>query len=125
MGGRKGHVALLGLAYRAELGDTRESPALAIHRTLRRRGVEVRAHDPLVAGQVGDVINHSLDEALTGAAAVLIATDHRAFVNLDPDAVGALVASRTVLDSRGCLDRERWERAGFRVATLGRQSSAD
>lgn len=115
-----GHVALLGLAYRAELSDTRESPALEIHRLLRQRGIEVKAHDPLVAGGVRDVPNHSLSDALTGAAAILLVTDHRAFVNLDPSAIADRVAGRTVFDTRGCLDRERWDRAGFRVITLGR-----
>jgi UDP-N-acetyl-D-mannosaminuronic acid dehydrogenase len=116
----KGHVALLGLAYRAELSDTRESPALEIHRLLKRRGVDVKAHDPLVAGDVGDITNHSLSDALAGAGSILLVTDHRAFVNLEPSAVGDLVAGRKVLDTRGCLDAERWRRAGFRVMTLGR-----
>ncbi len=117
-----GHVALLGLAYRAELGDTRESPALEIHRLLKQRGVDVKAHDPLVVGDVRDVANHSLSDALTGAGSILLATDHRAFVNLDPSAITDLVAGRTVIDTRGCLDAERWQRAGFRVITLGRVS---
>ena len=121
--GDQGHVALLGLAYRAELSDTRESPALEIHRLLKQRGVEVRAHDPLVTGDVGDVVNHPLAAAVAGAAAILVATDHRAFVNLDPASVADAVASRTVFDTRGCLDRERWDRAGFCVLTLGRVSS--
>ena len=117
---QNGHVALLGLAYRAELGDTRESPALEIHRLLTRRGVDVKAHDPLVAGDVGDVTNHSLTEALTGAGSILLVTDHRAFVNLEPAAVAELATGRMVLDTRGCLDSERWRRAGFRVTTLGK-----
>jgi len=123
--GDSGHVALLGLAYRAELGDTRESPSLEIHRLLNERGVDVRAHDPLVAGKVGSVVNHPLADALSGAAAVLIATDHRAFVNLEPSAVADVVRSTTVFDARGCLDRERWEREGFRVVTLGRVAASD
>ncbi len=115
-----GHVALLGLAYRAELGDTRESPALEIHRILRKRGVDVKAHDPLVGGAVREIANHTLTEALTGAGAILVVTDHRAFVNLDPSAITDLVRGRTVFDTRGCLDAERWRGAGFRVVTLGR-----
>jgi UDP-N-acetyl-D-mannosaminuronic acid dehydrogenase len=115
-----GHVALLGLAYRAELSDTRESPALEIHRLLRKHGVEVKAHDPLVAGDVRDIVNHTLTETLTGAGSILVVTDHRSFVNLDPSAVSDLVAGRTVFDTRGCLDADRWRRAGFRVITLGR-----
>jgi UDP-N-acetyl-D-mannosaminuronic acid dehydrogenase len=118
----RGHVALLGLAYRAELSDTRESPALEIHRLLKQRGIDVKAHDPLVGGDVRDVKNHSLSDALAGAGSILLATDHRAFVNLDPSGITDLVGGRTVFDTRGCLDAERWQRAGFRVITLGRVS---
>ena len=115
-----GHVALLGLAYRAELGDTRESPALGIERQLKELGVEVKAHDPLVQGDVHGIKNHSLTEAVSGAGAIVLATDHRAFVNLDPAAIADLVAAKTIFDTRGCLDTGRWESAGFRVFTLGR-----
>jgi UDP-N-acetyl-D-mannosaminuronic acid dehydrogenase len=116
----KGHVALLGLAYRAELSDTRESPALEIHHLLRQRGVEVKAHDPLAAGDVHGITNHTLTEALTGAGSILLVTDHRAFVNIDPTAIADLVGGRTVFDTRGCLDAERWRNGGFRVITLGK-----
>jgi UDP-N-acetyl-D-mannosaminuronic acid dehydrogenase len=115
-----GHVALLGLAYRAELSDTRESPALEIHHLLRQRGLDVKAHDPLVASEVGEIANHTMQDALAGAGSILLVTDHRSFVNLDPSAISDLVAGRSVFDTRGCLDADRWHRAGFRVITLGR-----
>lgn len=116
---RSGHVALLGLAYRAELSDTRESPALEVHRRLREHDVAVRAHDPIVGGNVGDVVNLDLFEALGGAEAMVLVTDHQTFLNLDPASVRRLMHGRVVFDTRGRLDRDRWERAGFRMITLG------
>jgi UDP-N-acetyl-D-mannosaminuronic acid dehydrogenase len=120
-----GHVALLGLAYRAELSDTRESPALEVYRQLRNRGIEVKAHDPVVPGDVGAIVNHPLDEALADAGLIVLVTDHRTLVNLDPAAAAELVADRIIVDTRGCLDASRWSRAGFRVATLGRIEASE
>jgi UDP-N-acetyl-D-mannosaminuronic acid dehydrogenase len=120
----EGHIALLGLAYRADLADTRESPAIAVHRLLVERGYVVKAHDPLVEGNVGELVNHSFADAISGAAAIVLVTDHRQFVSLDPLLIADRVASRTVFDARGCLEEDRWNRAGFRVLTLGRSLPA-
>ena len=117
---RNREVALLGLAYRADLGDTRESPALAVHRELTKRGVTVRAHDPLVTQLVPGIDNLGLEEAVAGAAALLIVTDHAAFRNLDPRSITDIVADRIVFDTRNCLDRRAWKDAGFRLLGLGR-----
>jgi len=115
-----GEVALLGLAYRADLGDIRESPALAIHRELTQRGVKVRVHDPLVSEAIPGIDNLSLEAAVKGAAALLIVTDHAAIRSLDPNSIADLVARRIVFDTRNCLDRNAWRAAGFRVLGLGR-----
>jgi len=115
-----GHVAVLGLAYRAGLGDVRQSPALEIIRQLEAHGISARAHDPLVSSADLTVKNFSLVDALTGASAIVLATDHQEFRDLDPQLIVNLVASRTIFDTRGCLAREAWARAGFRVVPLGK-----
>jgi UDP-N-acetyl-D-mannosaminuronic acid dehydrogenase len=115
-----GEVALLGLAYRADLGDIRESPALAVHRELTQRGVKVRVHDPLVTEAIPGIDNLSLEAAVKGAVTLLIVTDHAAFRSLDPNSIADLVARRIVFDTRNCLDRGAWRAAGFRVLGLGR-----
>ena len=115
-----GHVAVLGLAYRAGLGDMRESPSLAIINRLEQAGVKVRAHDPYI-GPSGHLMgNGSLSDVIAGADAILVATDHQAYCDLDPMSIAGLVRQRFVLDTRNCLVVDRWARAGFRVVTLGR-----
>lgn len=117
-----GHVAILGLAYRAGVGDIRESPSLAIMSTLQAAGIAVRAHDPYVSPD--GLVNYEGDlaSAVEGADALLVATDHQTYRDLDPLAIAGLVRRRFVLDTRGCLDVNRWARAGFRVVTLGRSA---
>ena len=115
-----GPIALLGLAYRADIGDTRESPALSLHALLQGAGYEVKVHDPFVEPAAGLPPNLSLTEALAGAAAIVIATDHAPIRALDPAVVAGLTGGRVVFDTRNCLDAARWVAAGFTVRTLGR-----
>lgn len=113
------HVAVLGLAYRAGLGDTRESPALRVIKELQSRGIDVKAHDPYVVSQPGfNVVG--LDEALDNASAILVITDHPEFRDLDPGHAATAVANRILFDTRNCLPRKAWEQAGFTVLTVGR-----
>ena len=114
-----GHVCLLGLAYRADLADTRESPALAVYRELQRRNIPVRAHDPLVTESIPDIANVGLTDAARGATAVLVVTDHAVFRTLDPKPIAGLMASRVAFDTRNCLDSDLWTQAGFRLTGLG------
>jgi len=115
-----GHVAVLGLAYRAGLGDMRESPSLAIISRLKDAGVRVRAHDPYIAPDGHLTGNGNLSDVIAGADAILVATDHQAYRDLDPMSIAGLVRQRFVFDTRNCLVVDRWARAGFRVVTLGR-----
>jgi len=73
-------ILVLGVAYKADVGDMRESPALDVIRLLRARGGVVSYHDPHVAElEIDDVSSKSVDlsdDALVGADLVVILTDH-------------------------------------------------
>lgn len=102
---RGARVLLVGLAYKPETGDARESPAIDITRRLVRRGAHVRGADPYVLDEV-----HGLDpasglvrveptpEEVAAADAVIVVTPHAAF---DLDTV--VRHARYVLDTRGRL----------------------
>ena len=118
-------VAVLGLAFKPDSDDVRDSPALDVARRLIAEGAIVTATDPHAVETARRVVpelsyTDDIAEALTGADLVLLLTEWRQFVELDPEAVGALVSSRIIIDARGCLDRDRWTAAGWRVITLGR-----
>ena len=120
---RGGPVALLGLAYRGDLADTRESPARAVHAELVLRGISVRAHDPLVTESIPGLENLPLKEAVADARALIVVTDHKAFRSLDPHAIAGLMAARVAFDTRDCLDPDAWREAGFDMLALGRRRS--
>lgn len=108
-------VAVLGKTYKANVADCRESPALEIIHLLRGMGLTVTVCDP----QVQDESVLPLTEALVGADLLLLLVSHDDFLALDPAIVAQLLRRLIVFDTRGVLEREAWERAGFLLVTLG------
>lgn len=111
-------VALLGLAYKKDVPDMRESPAVAIKKILVERGVDVRSHDPyaLSASEF-----RTVEEALQGADAVVVATDHTLFRTLSPQQFAEAGIS-VVIDGRNCLDKEAFTQIGITYRGIGRPS---
>lgn len=72
-------VALLGLSYKANVGDNRESPANVIKELLLEAGVDLTIYDPYF---INDSTVKSLGDALSGATAIVIATGHDEFKNI-------------------------------------------
>jgi len=106
---RGARILVLGVAYKKDIDDLRESPALDILDLLSKKGAEARYHDPFVPEIVDDghtpdgAVGRSVpldDEALRGADAVIIVTDHSA---IDYDRVKRLAP--IVIDSRNALAR--------------------
>jgi UDP-N-acetyl-D-mannosaminuronic acid dehydrogenase len=100
-------IACLGLAYKADVDDTRESPSLEVIRLLQAAGFTVRAYDPYVPQMPGldEIVVESLARALDGADGVVVLTDHKEFRGLSAEGLGR-AAGRFVLDTRDCLQRD-------------------
>jgi len=114
-------VAALGVAFKGNVDDIRESPAVTIIEALGEAGVTVAAHDPLVKNAPFDL--HTLDDALRGADMILLLTNHDAFRAIDPVKDTADMRMKLLYDTRSHLDRERWESAGFSARVLGARAS--
>lgn len=141
-------VAVLGLAFKAETDDVRESPAIEIVQELLRAGAEVRAYDPegtenfrtavLGEGPFGGGLDSTLkteiataaaqhlhycqDEfsALTGADGMIIVTEWNAFRNLDLERAAQVMRGTVIFDARNVLDPETARSRGFTYAGVGR-----
>lgn len=113
---KNAQIALLGLAYKKDIGDLRESPALHIRELLEKAGAKVRVYDPYVQEQ--STVD-TLSQAMDGADAVLIATDHTEFRNLSPGAFDQHGVD-LVVDGRNCLPREAFEDTGITYRGIGR-----
>jgi UDP-N-acetyl-D-mannosaminuronic acid dehydrogenase len=110
-------VAALGLAYKGNIDDTRESPALAVIQILQTEGIEVVAHDSFVHS--ASVPRETLENALQGADCLLVLTDHDEYRQLGPALAARLMRGRIVYDTRNVLHHADWREAGFLVRVLG------
>ena len=124
-GGHGKVVALLGLTFKADTDDMRDSPSLAIVRALQDAGAVVRAYDPEgmeQAAKLLDEVTYCKDayEAMDGADAAVIVTEWDAFRALDFDQARKLLKEPLLVDLRNLYDRADIERQGFRYVAVGR-----
>lgn len=118
-------VALLGLAFKANTDDVRESPALSLARYLREAGARVVGTDPraLEKARRADPdleTAASVAEAVAGADAVLVATEWHDYAALDWEALARSMAGNLVYDTRDIVAAEHVRGAGLRFVSLGR-----
>jgi len=118
-------VAVLGLAFKPDSDDIRDSPALDVAVQLNGLGAEVVASDPEAIANSKRLhpqltFTEDLEVALTDAEAVVIVTEWKQFRELDPEKVIKLVKSPTIIDGRNCLDAAKWRAAGWTYRGMGR-----
>jgi len=126
--GGQGHgkvVALLGLTFKANTDDMRDSPALAIVRALQDAGATVRAYDPEGMQQAAQLLEDVIYcddayQAMAGADAAVIVTEWDAFRALDFDRAKTLLKTPLLIDLRNLYDRAEIERHGFTYWAVGR-----
>lgn len=118
-------VAVLGVTFKPESDDVRDSPALDVAVQLKGLGAQVVATDP--EGIENARARHpqldyttSTNEALRGADLVVLVTEWREYRALDPEETGRLVAGRRMIDGRNVLDPAAWRAAGWQYKGLGR-----
>lgn len=118
-------VAMLGLTFKPNTDDMRDSPSIAIAQALQDAGVEVAAHDPegmeLAAPMMpGVAMCASAYGAIEGADAVVIVTEWDAFRALDFARVKALAKAPVLVDLRNIYDPAEVRAKGFTYASVGR-----
>ncbi|MGW1379444.1 UDP-glucose dehydrogenase family protein [Streptomyces sp. NPDC002446] len=121
-------VAVLGATFKPDSDDVRDSPALNVAGQIHLQGGQVTVYDPKGmenARRVFPTLGYadSALEAARGADAVLHLTEWREFRELDPAALGEVVAERRILDGRNALDPQLWRKAGWTYRALGRPSA--
>ena len=125
LGGATGRtIALLGLAFKADTDDVRDSPGLHLAARLIRDGAEVCAYDPQAGPNAARelpelAISSSAAEALRGADAAVIATEWPEFKTIDWAAVKGLMRQPLVFDGRRLLDGPQLVGLGYRYEAVG------
>lgn len=109
-------VSVWGVAYKANVDDARETPALRVLEALEAKGARVSVVDFHVKRFRWEL--DDLEASVSDADCVLLLTDHREFSFFEPEAIGARMRRRLLFDTRDALPRAKWEQAGFRVISL-------
>lgn len=118
-------VGLLGLAFKPETDDMRDSPTIPLIVGLQKRGVAIRAYDPQAMenarGMFTDVsFCRDAYETAEGADALVIATEWNQFRALNLPRIHSVMKSPVIVDLRNIYDPKRMEAAGFRYICVGR-----
>jgi UDP-N-acetyl-D-mannosaminuronic acid dehydrogenase len=114
-------IAALGLAYKPDVDDLRESPAVEIVRLLQQEGAQVKAWEPFKpdAKLNGVDMAVSLEAAVKDADLILLLVKHTEFINLPPYEIASKTQAHLVLDCVNSWNSPRWEDNGFTVHRLG------
>jgi UDPglucose 6-dehydrogenase len=122
-------IGVLGLAFKANTDDVRDSPALTIIPILQREGAEIAAYDPIaldnarrILGDDGVRYSKSADEALQGAEAAVIITEWEEFRKLDWRKLTKSMARPLVIDLRNMLSLTQAKAQGIEYLSMGRNT---
>ena len=110
-------IAVLGLTFKADTDDTRESPAIAVIERIIGRGGKVVAFDPMVNNYelAGLTVAASPAEAASGADALVVLTEWAEFKSIDAREILAAMSGNVVVDMRNVFEQKTWEAAGAHI----------
>ncbi|SIN70577.1 UDP-glucose dehydrogenase family protein [Agromyces cerinus] len=119
-------IAVLGLTFKPDSDDVRDSPALDVAARLHGLGADVVATDP--HGIENSRMRHpqldyvtDVEAALAGAELAVLVTEWDEYRSLDAVRVAELMGSARIIDGRNVLDVATWKAAGFQYRGLGRE----
>jgi UDPglucose 6-dehydrogenase len=121
-------IGILGLSFKPETDDMRESPAIEIVSGLLDRGASIRAFDPAAMEECRKLwpdVTYCKDayDAADGADAIVIITEWNEFRVLELGRLAKVLESKLVIDLRNIYEPEKLAEAGFRYVSLGRQTA--
>lgn len=104
-------VTIFGIAYKENVGDTRESPALTIIKELSKEGVDVAVFDPVVINYKGKLSN--LNAALEDSDLLILFVSHDEFKKINLGDIAKLMRNMNIFDTRNFYDLDMVKKAGF------------
>ena len=125
-GGIARTVGVLGLSFKADTDDIRDSPALPIVEKLLAGGAQVRAFDPAAMDACREVLPKAVVyckdefEAADGADCLLILTEWNQFRALELDRMRKLLKQPVIIDLRNLYQPKKMAKAGFHYISVGR-----
>ncbi len=112
-------ITVLGVAYKGNVDDPRESPAIKFIKLAENEGYAVKCHDPYVKRFPFPLV--SFNESIENSDCIVIIADHESFKNIDP--LNLRMRHKNIVDTRNLLELEKWRDAGFKARVLGIKDS--
>jgi UDPglucose 6-dehydrogenase len=126
VGGLQGKtIGFLGLSFKPNTNDIRESSAILIIQTLLNRGARVKAYDPAAMEETrplvpGITFGRDAYDVAEGCDALVLATEWNQFRRLDLQRIKGLLKTPIFIDLRNVYDPDQMERLGFNYSGVGR-----
>lgn len=123
-------LCCLGMAFKGDTDDVRESVSIEIIQTLRGMGAKIKAYDPQatenarkVLGDTSIVYCKDKYESMEGADAMFILTEWNEFSDLDFERVKGLMNKPVIFDGRNLLDKNKTQELGFTYFAIGKRTN--
>ena len=118
-------VSILGLSFKPETDDMRDSPSLDIIPILQENGITVSAYDPVAINEAKKLLKNiefpnDLETCLQNSDALVILTEWNEFRGLLPDYLSKYMKGNIVIDLRNALDPENFIDSNFNLVQIGR-----
>ena len=118
-------VSILGLSFKPETDDMRDSPSLDIIPILQENGITVSAYDPVAMNEAKELLKNiefpnDLETCLQNSDALVILTEWNEFRGLLPDYLSKYMKGNIVIDLRNALNPENFINSNFNLVQIGR-----
>ncbi len=126
---RQKQIGILGLAFKPETDDIRESAALTVIDYLKEKGAKIRAYDPIAMDNTKLLLGNEIEfgnsayDVAEGSDAVILLTHWDEFKSLDYKKIRSLMKQPFFIDSRNCLDQNKMQKLGFNYRGVGKRGS--
>jgi len=110
-------VTILGVAYKPNVDDWRETPALKIIDFAKNKGWQIKIHDPLVKN-FPYKIERNFEKAIEGSDCLVLVANHNCYKKINPAKIKNM-RTKKIFDARNFINKKEWQEAGFDIKILG------
>jgi len=110
-------VTIFGVAYKGNIDDTRETPALKLIKLCEKEGWTVKIYDPLVHSFEYPLL--SIEEATRDSDIIILETDHDCYRSLDAKHLSKIMRNKIIIDTKNILNIPEFRANGFEIHLLG------
>ena len=114
-------IAALGLAFKPDVDDLRESPAIEVVHLMQNEGAQVKCFEPNKpdADLIGIQILRELSDVVDDVDAIILLVNHKELKSLSPHELAELTTCRVLIDTVNGWQGKEWEEQGFKLSKLG------